>query len=114
MAGVKTVCIVESRHCEILRVGHEVLSLPEDIRPEVISVTDPSASKDAFAAALATRLARNDGRATDDDFRFAFFAMLAAGARFGTSTALPVEAEIQRYEETLSQQAKALFPQDAR
>ncbi len=62
--------------------------------------TDLSASSDAFAAALASRIAVNHA-ATQQDYYYAYHAMLVTGTRFGTSSTLPTNDEIASFEELL-------------
>ena len=77
--------------------------MPDDFKqpdPAAVIITDQSASKDAFAAALASRLVKNRP-ATEQDFHYAFYAMLAAGMRFGTSSSLPTDSEISLWKNRL-------------
>jgi ribokinase len=98
LAGVGAVCVLGYNECEI----H---GMPDDFTqptPAAVVITDESASKDAFAAALASRIVAN-GKAAEEDFHYAYYAMLFAGMQFGTSSSLPTSSDISSLQELISQ-----------
>ena len=100
LAGVGTICVLGPNQCRIFGV-------PDDfVQPPTTSVitTDQSGSKDAFAAALASRIAAN-GTATQQDFHYAYHAMLVAEQRFGSSSSIPTRGEVASFEEKLDERA---------
>ena len=104
LAGVGTICVLGPNQCRIYGV-------PDDFvqpTPAAVITTDQSASKDAFAAALASRISANRAP-TQEDFDYAYHAMLVAGQRFGTSSSLPTRAEIDSFEELLKERAGSTF-----
>lgn len=101
LAGVGTICVLGPNVCRIYGV-------PDFVQPPPAAVitTDQSGSKDAFAAALASRIATNHGHtATPRDFYYAYHAMLVAGQSFGTSSSLPTRDEVASFEELLDERA---------
>lgn len=103
LAGVGTICVLGANQCRV----HGV---PDDFKqpdPAAVIITDQSASKDAFAAALASRLVKNRP-ATEQDFHYAFYAMLAAGMRFGTSSSLPTDSEIKSVEKQVTERTESI------
>ena len=55
LAGVGTICVLGPNQCRIYGVPDDFVQPP----PAAVVTTDQSASKDAFAAALASRIAVN-------------------------------------------------------
>ncbi len=102
LAGVGTVSVLGDNQCQIYGVP-DTFAQPT---PAPVVITDESASKDAFAAALASRIATR-GKASEEDFHYAYYAMLAAGMRFGTSSSLPTSDEILSLQERVSQRISA-------
>jgi len=100
LAGVGTICVLGPNQCRIYGAPDDFVQPP----PAAVIVTDQSASKDAFAAALASRIYANH-TVTQQDFYYAYHAMLVAGERFGTSSSLPTHGEIAAFEKTLSERA---------
>jgi len=100
LAGVGTICVLGPNQCRIYGVPDDFAQPP----PAVVIATDQSASMDAFAAALASRIAGHH-TATQQDFYYAYHAMLVAGQRFGTSSSLPRHGEIASFEELLDERA---------
>jgi sugar/nucleoside kinase (ribokinase family) len=99
LAGVGTICVLGRDWCRIYGV-------PDDFaQPQSAAVitTDRSASKDAFTAALASKVAIKSAL-TEQDYYYAYHAMLVAGERFGTSSSLPRHDEITSFEERLNEQ----------
>jgi ribokinase len=102
LTGVGTICVVGPNKCRIYGVPDDFVQPP----PAAVITTDQSASKDAFAAALASRIATNHSHmATPYDFSYAYHAMLVAGQRFGTSSSLPTRDEVASFEELLDERA---------
>jgi ribokinase len=102
LAGVGTICVLGPNQCRIYGVPEDFLQPP----PATVSTIYQSASKDAFAAALASRIAANHNHAaTQQDFHYAYHAMLVAGQSFGTSSSLPTHGEIASFEELLDERA---------
>ena len=102
LAGVGTICVVGPNKCRIYGVPDDFVLPP----PADVIMTDQSGSKDAFAAALASRIATNHGHmATPRDFYYAYHAMLVAGQSFGTSSSLPTRDEVASFEELLDERA---------
>jgi ribokinase len=100
LAGVGTICVLGPNQCQIYGV-------PDDFvqpLPAAVITTDQSASKDAFAAALAARVSIHP-TATQQDYYYAYHAMLVAGTRFGTSSSIPTHGEIASFEELLNERA---------
>jgi sugar/nucleoside kinase (ribokinase family) len=95
--GVGVICVLYGNRCHIYGMADDF------IQPSQANVilTDSSASEDAFAAALAARLAAGS-TGVEQDFYFAYYAMLAAGRRLGTSSSLPTEGEIAALQERIS------------
>ena len=102
LAGVGTICVLGHNQCRIYGVPDDFAQPP----PAAVITTDQSASKDAFAAVLASRISANH-TATQQDFYYAYHAMLVAGTRFGTSSSLPTHGEIASFEELLDERAGA-------
>ena len=100
LAGVGTVCVVGPNKCRIYGVPDDFVQPP----PAAVITTDQSASKDAFAAGLASRIAAHR-TATPQDFYYAYHAMLVAVQRFGTSSSLPTRGEVASFEELLDERA---------
>jgi sugar/nucleoside kinase (ribokinase family) len=100
LAGVGTICVLGPNQCRIYGVPDDFAQPP----PAAVIATDQSASMDAFAAALASRIAVHH-TATQQDFYYAYHAMLVAGQRFGTSSSLPTHGEIASFEELLNERA---------
>jgi ribokinase len=100
LAGVGTICVLGPNRCRIYGVPDDFEQPP----PATVITTDQSASKDAFVAVLAAKIAAN-GAATQQDYYYAYHAMLVAGTRFGTSSSLPTHDEIASFEELLSERA---------
>ena len=100
LAGVGTICVLGPNQCRIYGVPDDFVQPP----PAAVITTDQSASKDAFAAALASRIAAHH-TATQQDFYYAYHAMLVAGQSFGTSSSLPTPGEIASFEELLNERA---------
>ena len=100
LAGVGTVCVVGPNKCRIYGVPDDFVQPP----PAAVITTDLSASKDAFAAGLASRIAAHR-TATPQDFYYAYHAMLVAVQRFGTSSSLPTRGEVAAFEELLDERA---------
>lgn len=103
LAGVGTICVLGHNQCRIYGVPDDFVQPP----PAAVNATYQSASKDAFAASLASRIAAH-GTATQQDFHYAYHAMLYAGTRFGTSSSLPTRGEIAAFEESLNERAGSL------
>jgi ribokinase len=103
LAGVGTICVLGSNQCRIYGVPDDFAQPP----PATVITTDQSAAMDAFAAALASRISANQV-ATQQDFYYAYHAMLVAGQSFGTSSSLPTRGEIDSFEERLNEQAGSL------
>ena len=99
LAGVGTVCVVGPNQCRIYGVPDDFAQPP----PAAVITTDLSASKDAFAAALASRVSSHSP--AEEDFYYAYHAMLVAGTRFGTSSSLPTPSEITSFERLLKERA---------
>lgn len=104
LAGVGTICVLGHNQCRIYGVPEGFVQP----RPETVRTTFQSASKDAFVASLASRIAAL-GTATQQDFHYAYHAMLYAGTRFGTSSSLPTRGEIAAFEELLNERAGSLI-----
>lgn len=100
LAGVGTICVVGPKKCRIYGLPDDFVQPP----PPAVITTDLSASKDAFAAALASRIAAHH-TATPNDFYYAYHAMLVAGQSFGTSSSLPTRGEVASFEELLDERA---------
>jgi ribokinase len=100
LAGVGTICVLGPNQCRIYGVPDDFVQPP----PAAVITTDQSASKDAFVAALAERVSTNQ-TATQQDFHYAYHAMLLAGTSFGTSSSLPTHGEIASFEELLNERA---------
>jgi ribokinase len=100
LAGVGTICVLGPNQCRIYGAPDDFAQPP----PAAVIATDQSASMDAFAAALASRIAAHH-TATQQDFYYAYHAMLVAGQRFGTSSSLPTHGEIASFEELLNERA---------
>jgi sugar/nucleoside kinase (ribokinase family) len=100
LAGVGTVCVLGPNWCRIYGVPDDFVQPP----PATVITTDRSASKDAFTAALASKVAINSAL-TQQDYYYAYHAMLVAGTRFGTSSSLPRHDEIASFEERLNERA---------
>jgi ribokinase len=100
LAGVGTICVLGPNQCRIYGVPDDFVQPP----PAAVITTDQSASKDAFAASLASRISASH-TATQQDFYYAYHAMLVAGTRFGTSSSLPTHGEIASFEELLNERA---------
>jgi ribokinase len=107
LAGVGTVCVLGPNQCRV-HGGPEGFVQPP---PAAVITTDQSASKDAFAAALASRLSSNQVP-TQQDFYYAYYAMLVAGTRFGTSSSLPMHGEITSLEQLLNERAGSVVGGD--
>jgi ribokinase len=103
LAGVGTICLLGPNQCQIYGVPDDFVQPP----PAAVITTDQSAAMDAFAASLASRISA-DEVATQEDFYYAYHAMLVAGQRFGTSSSLPTHGEIASFEERLNEQAGSL------
>jgi len=103
LAGVGTICVLGPNQCRVYRVSEDFLQPPH----ATVSTTYQSASKDAFAAALASRIAANHA-AAQQDFHYAYHAMLVAGQSFGTSSSLPTQGEIASFEELLDERAESV------
>jgi ribokinase len=102
LAGVGTICVLGPNECRIYGAPDDFVQPP----PAAVITTDQSGSKDAFAAALASRIATNHGHmATPRDFYYAYHAMLVAGQSFGTSSSLPTRDEVASFEELLDERA---------
>lgn len=104
-AGVGVICVIDSNRCRVYGISDSFVELLS----VAIAFTDESASKDAFAAALASRIVES-GTASEDDFQFAYYAMIAAGMRFGTSSSLPTQSEIKSVQELVSKRTKLSRP----
>ena len=100
LAGVGTICVLGPNQCRIYGVPDDFVQPP----PAAVITTDQSASKDAFAAALAARISASH-TATQQDFHYAYHAMLVAGQSFGTSSSIPTPGEIADFEELLNERA---------
>jgi ribokinase len=100
LAGVGTICVLGPNTCRIYGVPSDFVQPP----PATVITTDQSGSKDAFAAALASRISISH-TATQQDYYYAYHAMLVAGTRFGTSSSLPTHDEIASFEELLNGRA---------
>jgi ribokinase len=100
LAGVGTICVLGPNWCRIYGVPDDFVQPP----PATVIATDRSASKDAFTAALASKIAVNHA-ATQQDYYYAYHAMLVTGTRFGTSSTLPTNDEIASFEELLGERA---------
>jgi sugar/nucleoside kinase (ribokinase family) len=100
LAGVGTICVLGPNTCRIYGVPSDFVQPP----PATVITTDQSGSKDAFAAALASRISISH-TATQQDYYYAYHAMLVAGTRFGTSSSLPTRDEIASFEELLNGRA---------
>jgi ribokinase len=100
LAGVGTICVLGPNQCKIYGAPDDLVQPP----PAAVVTTDQSASKDAFAAALAARVSINP-TATQQDYYHAYHAMLLAGTSFGTSSSLPTLDEIASFEELLNERA---------
>ncbi len=98
LAGVRAVCVLGHNEAQIYSFQDDFTQPP----PAAVVITDESATKDAFAAALASRIATHE-RATEEDFLYAYYAMLAAGMRFGTSSSLPTNDEILSLQDMINQ-----------
>jgi ribokinase len=107
LAGVGTVCVLGLNQCRIYGVPDDFVQPP----PAAVITTDQSASKDAFVAALASRLSSNQ-TPTEQDFYYAYYAMLVAGTRFGTSSSLPTHGEIVSFEKLLNERAATVIGGD--
>jgi ribokinase len=107
LAGVGRICVLGSNECRIYGVPND-FTQPT---PAAVVVTDQSAAKDAFAAALAARIAEK-GSATEEDFHYAYYAMLASEMRFGTSSSLPTNDEISSLQELINQRNSILIRGD--
>jgi ribokinase len=106
LAGVGTICVVGPNKCRIYGVPDDFVQPP----PAAVKTTDQAGSKDAFAAALASRIATNHGHtATPRDFYYAYHAMLVAVQRFGTSSSLPTRDEVASFEELLDERAGSVL-----
>lgn len=103
LAGVHAICVLDRNECQIYGVQAD-FAQPA---PAAVVITDESASKDAFAAALASRIA-TQGKATEEDFHYAYYAMLAAGMQFGTSSSLPTSSEITSLQDMINQRTSSL------
>jgi ribokinase len=103
LAGVGIVCVLGPNQCRVYGVPDDFVQPP----PAPVITTDQSASKDAFVAALAARISRN-GSASQQDFYYAYYAMLVAGTRFGTSSSLPTHGEIESLEKLLNERARSV------
>jgi ribokinase len=100
LAGVGVICVLEPNQCQIYGLDEDlVLSAPAGVM-----TTDRSASKDAFVAALASRVSNNRVPG-QQDFRYAYHSMLVAGQSFGTSSSLPTDSEIKSLERLLAERA---------
>jgi sugar/nucleoside kinase (ribokinase family) len=104
LAGVGTICVLGPNQCRIYGAPDGFVQPP----PAAVITTDQSASKDAFAAVLASRVSTNH-TATQQDFYYAYHAMLVAGTRFGTSSSLPTHDEIASFEERLNERAGSVI-----
>jgi ribokinase len=100
LAGVGTICVLGPNQCRIYGVPDDFVQPP----PAAVITTDHSASKDAFTAVLASRISASH-TATQQDFYYAYHAMLVAGTHFGTSSSLPTQGEIASFEELLNKRA---------
>ena len=100
LAGVGTICVLGPNRCRIYGVPDDFVQPP----PATVITTDQSASKDAFAAVLASRISTKRV-AAQEDYYYAYHAMLVAGTRFGTSSSLPTHDEITSFEELLNERA---------
>ena len=100
LAGVGTICVLGPNQCRIYGAPDDFVPPP----PAPVITTDQSASKDAFAAALAARISASH-TATQQDFYYAYHAMLVAGQSFGTSSSIPTPGEIADFEELLNERA---------
>jgi ribokinase len=100
LAGVGTICVLGPSQCRVYGIPDDFVQPP----PAAVITTDQSASKDAFAAALAAKILAHHV-ATQEDFHYAYHAMLVAGTRFGTSSSLPTHGEIASFEELLNERA---------
>jgi sugar/nucleoside kinase (ribokinase family) len=100
LAGVGTICVLGPSQCRVYGVPDDFVQPP----PAAVITTDQSASMDAFAAALAAKILAHHV-ATQEDFHYAYHAMLVAGTRFGTSSSLPTRGEIASFEELLNERA---------
>jgi ribokinase len=98
LAGVGTVCVLGPNQCRVYGVSDDFVQPP----PAAVITTDQSGSKDAFAAVLASRVSVNHALA-QQDFYYAYHAMLLAGEQFGTSSSLPTPGEIASFEERLNE-----------
>jgi len=67
LAGVAVICVISFNQCRIYGVSDDFI---QPVPAEVV-LTDQSASRDAFAAALASRVAAS-GSATERDFHYAY------------------------------------------
>lgn len=107
LAGVGTICVLGTNQCRIYGVPDGFVQPP----PAAVITTDQSASRDAFAAALASRV-NNDRLPNEQDFYYAYHAMLVAGTRFGTSSSLPTPGEIASFEKLLNERAGSVIGGD--
>lgn len=107
LAGVGTICVLGPNQCRIFGVPGGFVQPP----PAKVITTDQSASKDAFAAALASRVSGNRSP-SEQDFYYAYHAMLVAGTRFGTSSSLPTRSEVASFEESLNKRAGSVIGGD--
>ncbi len=104
LAGVGTICVLGPNQCRIYGVSGDFVQPP----PAAVITTDQSASKDAFAAALGSRVSTKQAL-TQEDFYYAYHAMLLAGEQFGTSSSLPTPDEIASFEERLNEQGGSVI-----
>ena len=105
LAGVGTICVTGPNRCRIYGVPDDFVQPPD--APPVVTA-DQSASKDAFAAALASRIIAASHTATQQDFHYAYHAMLVAGQSYGTSSSLPTHGEIVAFEQLLDERAESV------
>jgi ribokinase len=103
LAGVGAVCVLGPNQCRVYGVPDDFSQPP----PAAVIITDQSGAKDAFAAALAARISDNHVP-TEEDFHYAYYAMLVAETRFGTSSSLPTDTEIRSLEKLINDRAGVL------
>jgi ribokinase len=103
LAGVRTICVTGPNQCRIYGVPDDFVQPPH----ATVVMADQSASKDAFAAALASRIAASQ-TAKQQDFHYAYHAMLVAGQSYGTSSSLPTRGEIADFEELFDERARSV------
>jgi ribokinase len=101
--GVRTICVLDRGRCRVFVKGDP--KFKTDAPPEnhpLGAIADESATSDAFAGTLASRLiaGARDGdphpTPSEADLEYAWSALLATRAKHGTSPSLPAEADIRR------------------